>query len=304
MSDYYQVFFRTKKGGKGIDYETAKAEFISVFRAYKVVLIRELPFKMRIHVEIHNISDDEVANLAKNLGYTYGILHAHEEAYLGEKLEARNTARWVVGSIRLGDRKLHLTEIYRQDENDIIKSAPHQRTFLVDKDGEVKSAKGHRRKRGVSPNDAKFILNISELNGNEIIFDPFGGIGGLLLESRARGFKIFASDIDPVVRPGLASVTDNHCVLADARNLPFRNTFFDVIITEPPFGTKYRQNVIDSISELCRVTKPTGKIVLLIAQDMFDAIVSCMQDYNFGMTKDFLIRRHGGLISHVLMFQK
>jgi len=304
MSDYYQVFFRTKKGGKGIDYETAKAEFLSVFRSYKMELIYELPFKMRIHAKIDDISDNEVANLAKNLGYTYGILHAHEEPYLGEELEAQNTARWVVGWIRIREKKLHLSEIYRQDEKALAISAPHQRTFLVDKDGEIKSARGHRRKRGVSPNDAKFILNISELCGNEIILDPFAGIGGLLLESRSRELRIFASDIDPVVRPGLAHVTDNRCVLADARNLPFRDAFFDAIITEPPFGSIYRQNVIDSLSELCRVIKPMGKIILLIAQDMYDAIASYIVDSGLKMTGDFTIRRHGGLISRVLMFQK
>jgi hypothetical protein len=303
MSDYFQVFFRTKKGGKGIDYETAKSEFLSVFRYYNIELLRELPFKMRIHVKIDKISDEEVANLAKNLGYTYGILHAHEEPYLGEELKARNTARWVVGWIRIRDKKLHLAEIYRQNEKTLLDSAPHKRVFLIDKDGEVKSAKGHRRKRGISPNDAKFIFNISELDGNEVILDPFAGTGGLILECRSRRFKIFASDIDPVVRPGLALVTGNQCVLADARKLPFKDAFFDAIITEPPFNTKYRQNVMDSLPELCRVIRPYGKIVLLIAQDMYDAIVSYMTNSGFQMTGDFTIRRHGGLISRVLKFQ-
>jgi len=302
MSDYYQVFFRTKKGGKGIDYETAKAEFLSVFRKYHLELIRELRSKMRIHVRMDGTSDDKVAGLAENLGYTFGILHAHEEPYLGENLEARNTGRWVVGWIRLGDKKLHLSEIYRQDRDSLIDSAPHKREFLVDKDGEIKSAKGHRRKRGVSPNDAKFILNISELEGDEVILDPFAGIGGLLLECRKRGFKFFASDIDPVVRPGLAQVTDNRCVLADAQYLPYRDAIFGIIITEPPFSRKYRQSVINSLLELLRVMKHDGKIVMLIAQDMYDEIVSEMLNSGIQLTKDFEIRRHGGLISRLLIF--
>lgn len=303
MSDYYQVFFRTKKGGRGIDYETAKSEFLSLFRKHKIEFIRELPFKMRMHIEIDDLSDDEVVKLAENLGYTYGILHAHEEPYLGEELVAENTARWVVGSIRIDDKKLQLKEIYRQDKEILLASAPHERVFIVDKDGEIRLAKGHRRKRGVSPSDAKFILNISELDGDEMILDPFGGIGGLLLESKSRGFKIFASDIDPVVRPGLAYVTDNHCAIADARNLPFKDSLFDAIITEPPFHTRYRQNVIDSLSELCRVIKPTGKIVLFIAQDMSNAIISYMLESNFRIIKDFAIRRNGGLTSRILRFQ-
>jgi len=107
-----------------------------------------------------------------------------------------------------------------------------------------------------------------------------------------------------MVRPGLAQVTDNRCVLADARELPFKNAFFDAIITEPPFNTRYRQSVLDSLPELCRVMKPCGKMVLLIAQDMYSEIMAYMIGYGFNIKKDFTIRRHGGLTSRVLVFQQ
>jgi 16S rRNA G966 N2-methylase RsmD len=303
MSDYFQVFFRTKKGGHGIDYETAKAEFLSVFRNYKVNLLLELPAKMRLHISIE-ASNEEVAKLSGRLGYTYGILSAHEEPYLGEELHSHNTARWVVGWIRFRDTKILLTEIYRQDKKELLDNAPHQRIFYVEKDGEVKQVKGQRRKRGVSPSDAKFILNISELNGNEVVLDPFAGIGGLVIECLSRGFKVFSSDLDPVVRPGLAYVTNNRCALADARKLPFKDGTFDTIITEPPFSNKYRQSVIDSLPELCRMIKPNGKIVLFIAQDMYDSITAYMKEVEFYLVRDFTLRRNDKLISHVLRFER
>jgi 16S rRNA G966 N2-methylase RsmD len=301
MSDYFQVFFKTKKGGHGISYDTAKAEFLSVFRNYVTEILLELPAKMRLHISIE-ASNDNIARLAEKLGYTYGILSAHEEPYLGEELHSHNTARWVVGWIRFHDTKIHLTEIYRQDKKELLDSAPHQRIFYVEKDGEVKQAKGQRRKRGVSPSDAKFILNISELNGDEVILDPFAGIGGLVIECLSRGLKVFASDLDPVVRPGLAHVTNNRCALADARELPFRDGIFDVIITEPPFSTRFRQSVMDSLPELCRMIKPDGKIVLFIAQDMYDGITTYMAEIGFHLVRDFTLRRNDKLISHVLKY--
>jgi len=303
MSDYFQVFFKTQKGGIGIDYENAKAELLSVFRNYNIKLLLELPFKLRLHISIE-ASNDEVARLADRLGYTYGILSAHEEPYLGEELQSHGTGRWVIGWIRFRNTKIHLTEIYRQDKKKLLDKAPHQRIFYIEKDGEVEQTKGRRRKRGVSPSDAKFILNISELNGDEVILDPFAGIGGLVIECISEGFNVFASDLDSVVRPGLAYVTNNRCALADARKLPFKDGTFDTIITEPPFSNKYRQSVIDSLPELCRVIKPNGKIILFIAQDMYDCITSYMKEVGFSLVRDFALRRNDKLISHVLRFER
>jgi len=303
-SEYYQVFFRTKSGGRGVDYETAKAEFLTVYRDYRVEILLELPSKMRLHVAIPDISNDQLVNLAKRLGYTYGILKAQEEPYLGEKLHAKNTARWVVGTIRIRDKKINLTEIYRQDEIERLENSPNKRAFLIEKDGEIKEAKGYRRKRAVSPNDAKFIINISELNGDETIIDPFAGTGGLLIECLSRGIKAFASDIDPVIRPGLAKLTDNRFALADARNLPFKDNIFDAVITEPPFSNKYRQDVLDSLPEICRIIKQNGKITFLIAQDMYNDIKNYMIEKGFSARRDFTLRRHGKLISRVITFEK
>ncbi|MGB9598174.1 MAG: TRM11 family SAM-dependent methyltransferase [Candidatus Poribacteria bacterium] len=302
--EYYQVFFRTKSGGRGVDYNTAKAEFLSVYRKYTIQILLDLPAKMRFHVVIPDISSDQVADLAKRLGYTYGILKVKEEPYLGGELYAKNTARWVVGTIRIGDKKLHLMEIYRQNEKERLENSPNQRTFLIEKDGIIKEAKGYRRKRAVAPNDAKFIINVSELNENEIIIDPFAGTGGLLIECLSRRIKAFASDIDPVVRPGLAKLTDNRFTIADAQNLPFKNNIFDAVITEPPFGSKHRQNVLNSLPEICRIIKQDGKIVLLIAQDMYDSIKDYMVENGFSIKYDFTLRRHGKLISRVIRFEK
>jgi len=335
QSPKYQVFFRVSRGGCGIEYETAKAEFLSVIgrprtrvlrhetsdlgqeedislqssvsslksqvsRLPKIGIIHEIPSRMRMEVSIDGLSTDEIVSLAENLGYTQGIASVHEEPYQGEELHSCKTGRWVVGWIRKGDKKLLLTEIYRQDENKRLEESPDKRVFLIERDGEVKPAKGHRYRRGVSSLDTRFMVNIAELRGDEIILDPFAGIGGILIECRRRNLRVFAADVDPVLRAGLAQFSGNRCAIADARQLPFKNNTYDVIITEPPFGTIYRQAVLDSLAELCRVVRE--KIILLIAQDMHQQIIDCMANSEFHLTKDFTLRRHSKLISHVLRF--
>ncbi|MBD3181803.1 methyltransferase domain-containing protein [Candidatus Poribacteria bacterium] len=297
----YQVFFRTKKGGCGIEYETAKAEFLSVFGENDTEFIWEYPGRMRMDIKI-KYPPEIVRKKAEKLGYTMGITRVYEEPYRGAALYSYRTGRWALGWIRKGDNKILLTEVYRQDEDKILENAPDRRTFLLEQDGSVSEVKGHRKRRGVSPNDAKFILNIARLQGKEVILDPFAGLGGLVIECVERGFKVHATEIDKSLRPGLADFSDNQLAIADARKLPFRDKTFDSIITEPPFDIKYRQDVLDSISELQRVVKSPGKIVLFIAADMHDQILEKMKYANFQLDADFKIRRHSKLMSHVLVW--
>ena len=318
-SSTYQVFFRVSRGGCGIEYEAAKAEFLSVVGRSetqtrgrgdagtrrdvpRVRIVHEIPSRMRMEVSIEGLSTDEIASLAENLGYTQGIASVHEEPYQGEELHSHKTGRWVVGWLRKGDKKLLLTEIYRQDENKRLEESPDKRVFLIERDGEVKTAKGHRYRRGVSSVDTRFMVNIAELRGDEIILDPFAGIGGILVECRRRNLSIFAADVDPVLRPGLAKFSGNRCSIADARQLPFKDNTFHAIITEPPFGTIYRQAVLDSLAELRRVVRE--KIILLIAQDMHQQTIDCMANSEFHLMKDFTLRRHSKLVSHVLKFEQ
>ncbi len=302
MSNKYQVFFRTSRGGSGIEYETAKAEFLSVFGEQRVEVTRDISVRMRMEITTAKLSEEEISRSAELLGYTQGIVSVHEEPYNGEELNWRKTQRWAVGWIRKRNMKLLLAEIYRQDEEKRMKEAPHNRVFLIERDGEIKAAKGHRYRRGLSMLDARFMLNMAKLRGDELILDPFAGLGGILMECRQRGLRVFGGDVDLVLRPGLAEVSHNRCVMADARQLPFRDGIFNAVITEPPFDIRYRQAVLDSMSELKRVVRPDGKISLLIAHDMHEAIADCMTGSGFRLVDDFILRRHGKLISHVLLW--
>lgn len=301
MSDNYQIFFRTSRGGSGILYETARAEFLSVFEEQRVEITWDISARMRMEVTIEGMTAVEISHEAEKLGYTQGIISVREEPYLGEELHSYRAGRWAVGWLRRGNMKRQLTEVYVQNEGIILEEAPHNRVFLIENDGEVKGAKGRRYRRGLSPADARFILNVAKLRGHELILDPFAGLGGFLIECRKRNLRIIGGDVDAGLRHGLAQISHNRSIVADARQLPFKDHTFHAIITEPPFDTKFRQAVMDSMPELLRVVQPCGKIVLLIAHDMHAGILACMSGTHFQLTGDFILRRHGKLICHVLI---
>jgi len=296
----YNVFFRTSRGGSGIPYEVSKAEFIAVFEDYNVRILEEKPGRRRLLANL-SISEEKIIELAKNLGYTEAILTFQEEPYLGEKLQSFNTSgRWRVGWMRRDVLKIEQKELYVQNNKKRISRSPHERDFLIKKDGELIQAKGHKFHRGLSPLDAKFIYNISKISPGAKVLDPFAGFAGLILEARRRMLKSIASDIDAILYPGLSEATDGKCVICDARNLPFQTAYFDAIVTEPPFHSKYFDSVVESIAELYRVVKPDGKLTFLITDAMLPKIAEQFQNCGMIIEAKYMLRRGGGMNCYVV----
>jgi len=301
----YQIVFRTNKGGLGIDYEVAKAEFLAVFSRYGLEILEDLYGRRRMVVRI-SLPTERIISLGSNLGYTQAIIHLHEEPYLGEEISPEKKGRWYVGWARRGELKVLFTEVYVQDEKDRLSSSPDQRGFLIEKDGSIFQAKGHKFHRGLSPLDAKFMFNISQFDSHNVsssmILDPFAGFGGIVLEGRRRGFSIVAIDIDETLRPGLAEASGGKCVICDANRLPLPTASCDSIITEPSFRRIHRESTITALPELRRVLKPYGRMTLLISEGMYDAVTEILTRLGGMLTAKYLIRRHGGLKCYVLRF--
>ena len=295
----YQIVFRTKRGGGGIEHEVAKAEFIAVFSKYGVEIVRDMCGRHRIWVNL-SLPPERVAKIAPNLGYTLAILQIREEPYLGEKLSPKKTGSWYLGWIRLGDVKIHFSEVYVQDEEARLKASPHNRAFLIEKDGTLIEAKGHKFHRGLSPLDAKFMLNIAQLAPDMLIFDPFAGFGGIVLEAKERRLNIVASDIDVILSPGLKNASGGKSVICDASHLPFSTALFDAVVTEPSFHQRHRQSTLNSLPEIRRVLKPHGSMVLLISEGMCDAMMVILTELGGRLTAEYKLRREGGLMCRVL----
>jgi len=301
----YQIVFRTNKGGLGIDHEVARTEFLAVFSRYGLEILEDLYGRRRMVVNI-SLPSERIAPLASSLGYTQAIIHLHEEPYLGEELSPEKRGRWYAGWARKGDLKVLFTETYVQDERDRLSNSPDKRGFSIEKEGQIFQAKGHKFHRGLSPLDAKFMFNISQLDSQDastnVILDPFAGFGGIVIEGRRRGFSILASDIDESLRPGLAEASGGKYVICDANYLPFPAAFFDAIVTEPSFHRIHRESTLAALPELRRVLKPYGRMTLLISADMYDAVTEILTRLSGMLTSKYLIRRHGGLKCYVLRF--
>jgi len=100
--------------------------------------------------------------------------------------------------------------------------------------------------------------------------------------------------------PGLSALGPESFCIADARSLPLHTGRFDLIVTEPPFRTSYRQAVMVSLSELHRVLKPGGRLILLIANDMHQGVQTSFERMGSNVELIGIIPRGGGMKCPVL----
>lgn len=298
----YLIYFRRKKGGCGIPYKTAKAEFAALFEGFVRDIPEESWVKGWLLAEI-DLPPEKMAEKAKLAGYIEAVLLTHDEPYRGEELRASKRKRWYVGWVRRGEFKRFQEELYVQDEGERLALSPHVRTMKVEVDGKIVEAKGYRHHRGLSPLDAKFLLNLARLKGDELILDPFAGFGSIVLEARRRGINVIASDIDASLRIGLWESSGGKALVCDARRLPFKSGSFDAIVTEPPYGREFREAVYKSVPELIRVVKKRAPIVMLVIDEMRDELVCQMERVSLKLKEDHLVRRHEGMRCRALRFQ-
>jgi 16S rRNA G966 N2-methylase RsmD len=295
----YQIYFRISRGGMGIPYELAKTEFLTVFHGFGLEIKRELWARRRMWIEL-SLPPDKVTAIASDLGYTEAILHLRPEPYCGETLCPIEHRRWLVGWVRKEEWKVYQTEVYVQDTESLLADAPDKRTFEIQQDGEKRSTFGHHTHRALSALDARFLFNIANPKSTDAILDPFAGFGGLVFEAKRRGLSLAASDIDERLSPGLSVLEPETYFIADARCLPLPTNHFNLIVTEPPFHSSYRQAVMDSLVELHRVLKPKGRLILLIAMDMCHGIQTSFEKMGANVELIGVIPRGGGLKCRVL----
>lgn len=299
----YQVYFHTSRGGCGIDYEAARYEFAIVMRPLGMVVEAETPAHMRVCFSLPTSAESSMAERASLLGYTEAIVRLAPRPFRGERWRIRKVGRWLVGTQRWRDQLVEFTEVYVEDRRASLANAPHRRPFLIARNGRVVSVKGERLHRRLSHRDAAFLVNIAEVRSAAAVLDPFAGIGGIVLECRARGIRVTCGDIDDTLRPGLAQLADRRATVLDARRLPFATAAFDAVITEPPYHRKDRAPVIASLPELTRVVAPGGRVVLFISEEMDSGTLRAATDAGLELERQFAVRRQG-LQSRALLLDK
>jgi 23S rRNA G2445 N2-methylase RlmL len=99
------------------------------------------------------------------------------------------------------------------------------------------------------------------------VLDPCCGAGTILAEAVAAGWAARGLDIDPeAVAAARRNAPSADVERGDARDLPMEDSTMDAVVSNLPFGRRYE--VADdfaaaALSELARVTRPGGRVVLL-----------------------------------------
>ncbi len=106
------------------------------------------------------------------------------------------------------------------------------------------------------PTLARVLINLSRVKEGETLYDPFCGVGGILIEAGLMGIKVLGSDIREdfieCARKNLEyyGIKDYQLKVCDAKELCFEE--FDVIVTDPPYGRYSKIEKAKSIIELYR----------------------------------------------------
>ncbi len=208
--------------------------------------------------------DRAVARLPR-LGYTRAVDLPEDSAHRATRRNSR------AERVRWRHREYQLTRLYEEDAEAARATAPDRRVFaLEDARGEVRAVTGYRgdsgplSRRGLPVCDARLLVNLVTRSEGAIFLDPFAGVGGLVLEAVASGYRALSCDRDPALRHGLSALSARHSV-ANACALPFGPETIDAIAAEPPYDLQAEAAVIESLAEMHRVLKTGGRLALMCA---------------------------------------
>lgn len=93
---------------------------------------------------------------------------------------------------------------------------------------------------GLDPKFARLMINLARIKRREIVYDPFCGIGSILIEAGLVGCKVIGSDVSWKMINGCLenlkyyNISNSELIKADSRFLPIRKV--DSIVTDPPYG--------------------------------------------------------------------
>jgi tRNA (guanine10-N2)-dimethyltransferase len=92
------------------------------------------------------------------------------------------------------------------------------------------------------PKVARALVNISEIDKNQTLLDPFCGTGGILIEAGLIGIKVIGSDVDKNMVQGCIKtlnhykIKDYELFTSDVGNIKEHIKQVDAVVTDLPYG--------------------------------------------------------------------
>ncbi|OPY36892.1 MAG: tRNA (guanine(10)-N2)-dimethyltransferase [Methanoregula sp. PtaU1.Bin051] len=148
-----------------------------------------------------------------------------------------------------------------------------------------RGAYGHRKPKtraffhpGVMmPLLARALVNISCAEPGEILFDPFCGTGGILIEAEMLDINAIGGDFDPfMVHGSRRNVRNASFIIADGTRTPLCDASVEAIVTDFPYGQSVairREGTMErlydnALSEIGRVLRPGRRAVIVTHRDI------------------------------------
>ncbi len=156
------------------------------------------------------------------------------------------------------------------------------------------------------PRLARALVNISLVRRGEILFDPFCGTGGMVLEAELIGAEGAGSDTDPFMVAGSRrNVPEGFFFRADATKLPIRSSAVHAVATDLPYGqsVSIAAGNLDllytgALEEIRRVLIPGRRAVVVTHRDIsrqagevMEIIASYSQRVHRSLTRRILVLR-------------
>jgi tRNA (guanine10-N2)-dimethyltransferase len=132
------------------------------------------------------------------------------------------------------------------------------------------------------PRMARALINLTQVQADEILLDPFAGTCGILIEACLIGIRGMGIEVQRrLVKGALCNLQGLDCalLLGDAKRLPLKDSSIDAAVLDTPYGrsakilAKSKELLLqESMSELFRTIKP-GRRMVIVADSPIDALL-------------------------------
>ncbi|WP_319641940.1 methyltransferase domain-containing protein [Methanovulcanius yangii] len=151
---------------------------------------------------------------------------------------------------------------------------------------------------------ARGLVNLAMVRDGDLLYDPFCGTGGVLLEGEMIGAKVLGSDMDRTMLRGCReNLPSAQLFQADATVLPIGNDAIDAVVTDLPYGqsvcimAESMEHLYSrSLTEIRRILKPGGRAIVVthvdidtLAAEYFTIIASYRQRVHKSLTRRILV---------------
>lgn len=153
---------------------------------------------------------------------------------------------------------------------------------------------------------ARALVNISLVQPGELLFDPFCGTGGVLLEASLVGAGVLGGDADMEMISGCRrNLPGADLMRADATALPVETGVTDAVVTDLPYGQSVRihgssmERLYDaSFGEIRRVLADGRRAVVVTHRDVTD-----IASNHFSVSQLYTQRVHKSLMRRIMILE-